>query len=321
MSGFNYYYDDGSNRRRGKSAALRFLMAAVILAVIICGVLLLVKRNRKEDKSAAIPQANAELAPATLSPDGKKAANPTPVGETETKIRAFLTANNPVAARDLALSAIKGCTFASPEFRRLGMMLREANLVIINRAVPCPQVIRYSVKNGDSLYNISRDFNLPMEVLRHSNQLSEGNAMIRPGQVLKIYKGDWRIKVSKKNSLLCVYDGKNLFSIYDVGIGREGRTPTGEFKIEDKIKNPPWYSPDGKVVPFGEKENVLGTRWLKLKPVGETDPYQLGYGIHGTWDEGSITRPLSNGCVRMRNADVEELYDYIPRQTPVSISE
>ena len=44
-----------------------------------------------------------------------------------------------------------------------------------------------------------------------------------------------------------------------------------------------------------------------------------GYGIHGTIHPDQIGQPVSAGCVRMLNTDVEELYDLIPEGTKVSI--
>ena len=63
---------------------------------------------------------------------------------------------------------------------------------------------------------------------------------------------------------------------------------------------------------FKEIENILGTHWLALTPVGDTDPATIGYGIHGTWDDDSIGTAASSGCIRMHNDEVNELYDAIP---------
>ncbi len=43
--------------------------------------------------------------------------------------------------------------------------------------------------------------------------------------------------------------------------------------------------------------------------------------IHGTPDVTDMTTPGSHGCVRMRNADLIELFDRVPCYTPVEISE
>ena len=74
------------------------------------------------------------------------------------------------------------------------------------------------------------------------------------------------------------------------------------------------------MIPYGDPANILGTHWLALEPTGDT-PRVSGYGIHGTWDDTSIGKQSSAGCVRMRNSDVEELYVLLPRGTPVLIVE
>jgi hypothetical protein len=73
---------------------------------------------------------------------------------------------------------------------------------------------------------------------------------------------------------------------------------------------------DGKLVvpPLGTTqrryEGVLGTRRLNLGN---------GYALHGTNQPDSIGRAVSHGCVRLRNADIEKLYDMVTVGTPVYI--
>jgi lipoprotein-anchoring transpeptidase ErfK/SrfK len=43
--------------------------------------------------------------------------------------------------------------------------------------------------------------------------------------------------------------------------------------------------------------------------------------IHGTKHEDKIGRPASHGCIRMRNADMIELFDLVDEDTPVVIQE
>lgn len=68
------------------------------------------------------------------------------------------------------------------------------------------------------------------------------------------------------------------------------------------------------IPPFGVNQRrykgVLGTRRLVL---GD------GYGIHGTNAPETIGRSVSHGCVRLRNEDIEKLYDMVPVGTPVYI--
>lgn len=90
-------------------------------------------------------------------------------------------------------------------------------------------------------------------------------------------------------------------------------TPTGTFRIVTKVVNP-YYLP--KKIAGGHPDNPLGTRWMGL---------DLGngykYGIHGTHKPHLIGQPVSSGCIRMRNADVEFLYRHIPLRTEVIITD
>jgi lipoprotein-anchoring transpeptidase ErfK/SrfK len=80
------------------------------------------------------------------------------------------------------------------------------------------------------------------------------------------------------------------------------------------LKNPVWYSPDG-IYQFGDPKNVLGSRWIGF----EDKKGLYGYGIHGTTDPDSIGREMSNGCVRLNNEDVEDLFDYVKTKMTVVI--
>ena len=153
-----------------------------------------------------------------------------------------------------------------------------------------------------------------------ANAIANPN-LIQVGDRIQILdKPAFAITVGKtRNDLLLTLNGA-FFKRYTVGTGKFGRTPVGTFRIQDKIENPPWWRPDGKVVPFGAPENILGTRWLSLAATGETPPVR-GYGIHGTWDNTSLGKQSSAGCIRMNNREVEELFMLVPEGSPVTIVE
>jgi lipoprotein-anchoring transpeptidase ErfK/SrfK len=137
---------------------------------------------------------------------------------------------------------------------------------------------------------------------------------------LSVLKGKFSIRVSKsRNDLIAMLDGK-FFKRYRVATGKFGKTPVGVFKISDRIKEPVWWRPDGKEVPFGDPENILGTRWMAIQPADKA-LIAKGYGIHGTWDDASIGKAASAGCIRMHNKEVEELFDLLPLGTNVTITE
>lgn len=92
--------------------------------------------------------------------------------------------------------------------------------------------------------------------------------------------------------------------------------------------------PDGRVVSFGNAKegheivaggNIVippfGTNQRKYQGVLGTHRLDLGdgYGIHGTDDPSSIGHSVSHGCVRLRNEDIDKLYDMVEVGTPVYI--
>ena len=98
-----------------------------------------------------------------------------------------------------------------------------------------------------------------------------------------------------------VQNGKVL-KVYPVAVGKKSTpSPSGTFHIASHVVNPT-YSHDGKVVGPGPA-NPVGTRWMSLG--------YKGYGLHGTNHPESIGHAASHGCIRMRNQDVEELFELV----------
>ena len=111
-----------------------------------------------------------------------------------------------------------------------------------------------------------------------------------------------RIVVSIPDRKLALVEDGRVVKVYGTAVGAPASpSPSGTFTIVTRVTHPTWYHA-GKVVPPG-KANPLGTRWLGLST--------KGYGIHGTNVPGSIGRNVSHGCIRMRNRDVEELFELV----------
>ncbi len=120
-----------------------------------------------------------------------------------------------------------------------------------------------------------------------------------------------RIVINLPSRTLDFYSENQLVKTYPVAIGKPATpTPIGSFTIQYKEINPCWYPPKSKkVVPSGP-DNPLGYRWMEFAPL---------YGIHGTNEPWAIGGWVSNGCVRMAEPDVEELYEAVPYGTGVYI--
>lgn len=128
-------------------------------------------------------------------------------------------------------------------------------------------------------------------------------------------KPTYKIVISKKSNQLTVYDGDRPVKSFSVGTGKdESKTPEGEFKIINKLEEP-WYR--AQDIPGGDPTNPLGSHWLGLSVPG-TDG--TTYGIHGTNDPSTIGKYVSLGCIRMNNSDVKWLYQNIPLETSVHIT-
>ncbi|MCB1510663.1 MAG: L,D-transpeptidase [Hyphomicrobiaceae bacterium] len=103
-------------------------------------------------------------------------------------------------------------------------------------------------------------------------------------------------------------DGKALR--YRVAVGNRSELWTGRTFVSAKRKNPSWTPVDGgETVRGGLSRNPLGKRALYLD-------WSL-LRIHGTPSRGSVGRAVSNGCIRMLNEDVIDLYDRVHIGAPV----
>jgi lipoprotein-anchoring transpeptidase ErfK/SrfK len=106
---------------------------------------------------------------------------------------------------------------------------------------------------------------------------------------------------------------------YGIGVGRKGFTWSGIERVSRKSEWPDWIPPAEMIArqPYlprwvgGGPGNPLGARALYL---GNTD-----YRIHGTNDPASIGTQVSSGCIRMRNADVIDLYGRVSIGTKVVV--
>lgn len=117
---------------------------------------------------------------------------------------------------------------------------------------------------------------------------------------------------------------------YGVGVGKAGLDFTGTAVIAVKKQWPTWRPTDEMIardprtygrfagndyVQPGGPGNPLGARALYLFQNGR-DTY---YRIHGTTEPQSIGRSVSNGCIRMINEHVTDLYERVPIGTVVTV--
>ena len=146
------------------------------------------------------------------------------------------------------------------------------------------------------------------------------------------------VHVSIRDQQLTLKENERPIRTYPVSTSRFGigtevgslKTPTGRFRVAEKIGGD---MPGGTIfvarVPVDPAEaappteDVVMSRilWLDGLDGHNANTRERFIYIHGTRHEDKIGTAASHGCVRMRNADVIELFEMVDEGTPVLIEE
>ncbi len=112
-------------------------------------------------------------------------------------------------------------------------------------------------------------------------------------------KGEISLQIDVPTRNLSVFVNGTFYKKYPVALGKPSTpTPVGKWRIINK---------------YNDWGGGFGTRWMGLNV-----PWGI-YGIHGTTRPTSIGTYASNGCIRLHNRNVEELYDLVYIGVPVVI--
>jgi lipoprotein-anchoring transpeptidase ErfK/SrfK len=145
------------------------------------------------------------------------------------------------------------------------------------------------------------------------------------------------IQISVPKQLLRLKRGRVTERSYPIstskyGLGAEEgsfKTPTGRFRIAEKIgAGEPLDTAYKARVPLRPSPELLASDdlvmarilWLDGLEPENANTFDRYIYIHGTNHEEQIGTPASHGCVRMRNADIAELYELVEIGTPVVIA-
>jgi lipoprotein-anchoring transpeptidase ErfK/SrfK len=119
---------------------------------------------------------------------------------------------------------------------------------------------------------------------------------------------------------ISLLDNGKVIGSWPVAVGDPATpTPTGSFKVRNKVLNPQYQSTkSGKVNPTTGAQGPLGDRWIGFHSTTKDQ-----YGIHGTptaWEWTVKGREaVSHGCVRMLTPHVRALFDQVEVGTPVMV--
>jgi lipoprotein-anchoring transpeptidase ErfK/SrfK len=224
-----------------------------------------------------------------------------------------------VARRILSEQLLAGTLSSSEQEEAREMLGRCSEQMIFSKRLykDDPTLGTYIVKPNDRLINIASAYGVTPELLARVNGIGDINR-IQAGQTLKVIKGPFYAVVSKSRFTMDIYlgqphsAGSTFITSYRVGLGKDDSTPLGTWRAERKLKNPVYYSPRGEgIIAADDPKNPLGEYWIGLSGIDGEAVGKSSYGIHGTIDPASIGREESMGCIRMKNEDVERVYELL----------
>jgi len=190
----------------------------------------------------------------------------------------------------------------------LGQPLREGENIRITASDSF-----YQMKRGDTIIGLGKRFDVSPDLIMHVNQI-DNPRNLRIGRRIKIPNLRLDMIVDKAENTLTLFNHGEFLKKYRVRTGQHNRlTPTGNFKILNKIKEPEWTNPrDGSRYGSGEKGNELGTRWMGFEG--------RSLGLHEAVNPDTIGTYSSFGCIGLIRADIEEIFNLVPIGTRIKIT-
>jgi lipoprotein-anchoring transpeptidase ErfK/SrfK len=152
----------------------------------------------------------------------------------------------------------------------------------------------------------------------HGWRSTAGPEVARPVSepiVLSPRAKDTKLVVDLGDRRVVVYRHGKELARYPVAVGQAGwETPNGEFKIHQMRRDPDWRHPITKIVIPAGPDNPLGDRWI-----GFYQGEHMALGFHGTPNESLVGQAVSHGCLRMRNRDIERMFEQVGTGSVVEV--
>lgn len=227
--------------------------------------------------------------------------------------RTSLEAGDLIAARRALSDALDGGLAPDDEGAARAELARIAEALLFSRTVQSgdPLAASHTVIANESLNLIARRYQVTEALLARINRIADRN-VIHLGDKLKVVRGPFHAIIDKSDHRMDVYAGTIYVRSFPVGLGMDDATPTGVWRVRDKLVNPEWVDPStGRLYLADDPDNPIGEHWIGLEPVSGAAVGRTGFGLHGTNDPASIGRDMSMGCVRLLADDIAGLYDLL----------
>lgn len=191
------------------------------------------------------------------------------------------------------------------------------------RAIVGKNVV-HTVKPKETMFTIAQRYGLAVDHLAFANGFNPTSVILDPGTTLIVPGERVLPKNPPRNGLVLNLPERGVYFFRNgqfdrfvpVSIGDENgfKTPTGQYHIIERIKNPTWFPPAWaeEKKPIGPgPDNPLGRHWIGLSLTRT--------GIHGTNQPLNIGNSVTHGCIRAYPEAVEKLFNDVRVGWPVRI--
>ncbi len=127
-----------------------------------------------------------------------------------------------------------------------------------------------------------------------------------PLRVLGVSSGDKRIEIDLTNQKVYAYEGERRVYEFLVSTGKWAPTPTGEFTIWSKVRSQKMSGGDRALGTYYYLPNVPYVMFFANNTIAR----MRGFSLHGTYWHENFGHPMSHGCINMRIADAQILYEW-----------
>ena len=199
----------------------------------------------------------------------------------------------------------------SPARNEAEFILGDINMKHLRSPEIGPNDREYTIKKGDSLWKLERALNVPQNLLIGINGLNP--KALQVGMRIKVPQLDVSIVVDKAQRTLTLRNHGQFLKKYHVGLNSvDTKVPPGDYTVQElHEKGQEFVETDGsRSYKPGEPDNPYGTRYIQLRR-------QLG--IHGTHEPEKVGKLIAKGEIALTNQDVEEIFTFSRKQTPVII--
>lgn len=243
----------------------------------------------------------------------------------DAQAQTYITNNKIIEARDLLNETLKLPLTAKQRNDIKKTLTSLADKWLFSKDVlPNDAVCSYQlVQPGQVLATIGKKYDVPWQFLLRINGIDKPESLWA-GAKVKVIQGPFNLKIYRSTFTMDLFVQGKFVKSYKVALGRIGTdgnpTPTGLWKVKGsgkgKLKRPPWPDPaTGKFVYYEDPNYPLGERWIGLDGVEGLAKERTGFGIHGTNKPETIGTYASDGCIRMLNDEVIELWDIVSENT------